>query len=172
MEIAIVSPNCIKLRGKNASLVIDPTTASKTNADGIIVMDSKTFSPSKIEDYRLTIQGVGEYEVGGIKIATIGKGEELAYIIRMEGIEMLVSKAEYLEKLQEKIKEFDVAILRVDSTISQSVIPVISPKLLVLYGEKNAEAAKTLGKESPSTTAKVQAASGKLPAEMEIVVLR
>ena len=172
MEIALVSSSCIKLRGKQASLVIHPDASAKTAADGVLVFDTTPINDSKIEGSRLTVQGIGEYEVGGIKISAGGNKEAgFIYTVKIDGLEVLIAKTGALEKEQDKLKESDVMVLRCDGSINQSVIPAISPKLLVLFGEKCEEIVKSLGKENSTPVSKVQVTADKLPIEMEVTVL-
>jgi hypothetical protein len=63
-----------------------------------------------------------------------------------------------------------VAVIDAKSEVTESLVTALSPKILVLYGEKTQEAVKTLGKEV-TPTKKMQAVAEKLPDEMEVITL-
>lgn len=174
MEIALLSSNSVKIRGKHASLVVDPQV--KTSGDAVLLLSENSgLTPAKVEKHRLVIEGPGEYEIGGIKISSFGFGKDVAYHIRIDGLEVFVSyigflqRQDVVQKWQDKIKEYDVVVLNADSPINESLITTLSPKIAAFYGEK-AEEAKVISSDVQSSS-KVQVSAGKLPEEMEVVLL-
>jgi hypothetical protein len=47
----------------------------------------------------------------------------------------------------------------------------MEPNMVILYGEKAKEIAKTLGKESASVSSKITLSEDKLPEEMDVMIL-
>ena len=55
MDIAILTGDALRVKGKNSTLVLNPITATtKTEADGVILLDKfLNFSDAKIEGSRI-----------------------------------------------------------------------------------------------------------------------
>lgn len=172
MEIVNVSKDCLKIKGKTGSLLIDPSSdMAKTVADAILLLSQKKATVSKVEGYRLVVEGPGEFEVSGVKISAFELANHVSYDIRVDGVEILVTQAEVLQTAADKAKDFHIVVIRTDLPLNQSVITALSPQVVVLYGDKAKEEAKTLGKEITQSVSKYQTTVEKLPAEMEVVVL-
>lgn len=172
MEIAIVSGDSLKVKGKTAQVLIDPSSdMAKTEASAILLLSSQHAHVSKVEGYRLVIEGPGEYEISGIKISAFELHNHLAYEIHVDGVELLLVTAQSLKASLEKVKEYHVVVVRSDASLNQSVITTLSPQVVILYGEKAKDEAKLLGKDTASTIQKYQTTVEKLPEEMEVVVL-
>lgn len=172
MEISTLSKNALKIRSKYATLIVDPSSEmAKTPSDGVLLLKSKHALLSKVEGQRLLVEGPGEFEIKGVKISAFDSNEHIAYDIRIDGLEIFVAKAEALQKTSEKVKDYHIVVVRADSNLNQSVITALSPQVVVLYGEKAKEEAKSLGKEVTQTVSKYQTTLEKLPVEMEVVVL-
>lgn len=170
MEITLLDKNSIRIKGKKAAIVVDPSV--KTVGDGVFFLnESDTSKSALVEGCRLAISGPGEYEIGGVKISTIKRGEELVYIVTIDGISFCLAKADAIEKSQDTMQECSAAIFFAGTLISESLITAVSPKIAVLYGEKALDSTKALGKESSAPTKKVQISADKLPEEMQVVVL-
>jgi len=75
--------------------------------------------------------------------------------------------------MPDKAKEHEFAILNTDSVLSESIVTIIEPRMVVLYGDKTEESIKALGKDPSSIqrTKKLSIKEGQLPEEMEVVVL-
>lgn len=177
MEISLVSPGSLRLKGKNASLVIDPNSSIKNKipADGVVLLaEEGGYDLSKIENSRLIIKGPGEYEIGRIKIISIAFGSDLVYSFFVDNVRVFVAKSEVLEKNSQKLKEnfsdTQILVLNANALIDQAKIADLTPQIVVLYGEKASEIAKSLGKEKENV-AKLSITADKLPQEMEVVVL-
>lgn len=173
MEVSTLSQDTIRIKGKQASIVIDPVkTVKPTQSDAILVFNSLlTHDFAKIEGSRLLIQGSGEYEIGGIKVSSYLLDQELVYQVMVDNVEVFVIKGQSLEKAKDKAREYDMVIVLADSSFDSAHLTAFSPRVIVLYGEKSREAAKNLGKEELKEVAKYSATHEKLPEETEIVVL-
>lgn len=171
MDVTLLDKTSLKIKSKYANFIVDPfENLSKISSDAIIVLSDKT-DISRVIDYRVVIKAPGEYEVGGIKISGIDLEGSTVYGLTIDGIDVLLAKTSSISKISEKLKEYEIAILNVDSEINQSVVTALEPRIVVLYGEKAKESAKAMGKESVEVLQKFSAVEGKLPEEMQIVVL-
>ena len=175
MEIAILDNKTLKIKTKKTTFIIDPTsTTPKTPADGVIFLKRNSNNLSKITDYRLVIDGPGEFELGGVKISGIKLEDKIAYSMFADGMETVVGEVSALNKLSDKFQEKSVAILSFDEDLGEAVITTIEPKIVVMYGEKVEEGVKSLSKdkESVEKTKKVNVSEGKLPEEMQVLILQ
>lgn len=173
MEVALLDSHSIKLKGKTATLVLDPSLKMpKTTADGVVLVNSKTFEGGKLEGVRLVMSGPGEYEIGGVKISAFGKKNEVSYEIRMDGLEILLARDDILQKAQDKTKEYHVVVLDSASGADQWIVTSHTPRVVLLYGEKAKEFSKALGNDTPESLSKYQTTLEKLPDEIEIFVLQ
>lgn len=169
MEVALVSPSCVRLRGKVVSFVVDPVSAkSKVQADAIILLQHRT-TDVLVEGSRLTMSGPGEYEISGVKITGVAAGESTSYFLTLDGVTVLLSKASTL-KGKESLRDVDVTVLLADELTDQAALTTVASGVALFYGEKAAENAKALGKE-PQVMNKYVVTKDKLPAELEVVLL-
>ncbi|HZJ18414.1 MAG TPA: hypothetical protein VFD45_02235 [Patescibacteria group bacterium] len=174
MEIVYVDNKCLKIRSKKTSFVVDPNSSmTKTSADFILLLKDEKYNLQKISDYRLIISGSGEYELGGIKVSGVRTGADFVYSIRIDNTELIIGKADAISKMPDKAREHELAILNTDTVLSESIITIIEPRMVVLYGDKIEESIKALGKDLAMVqkTKKLSIKEGKLPEEMEVVVL-
>ncbi|MCL5432934.1 MAG: hypothetical protein M1524_02350 [Patescibacteria group bacterium] len=174
MEIALITKNALKIKGKHASLAVDPgiDLRTKTVVDAVLLSDKLLENNfSKIEGHRVIISGPGSYEAGKIKISGLGSGANVVYSVRVDGVEILLSKASGIKKIQGTERDYDIVVLNVDTLIEESLITSLSPKAVVLYGEKSEEMLKSLGKNPSEKVNKYQTTLEKLPKEMEIILL-
>lgn len=174
MEITYLDSKCLRIRSKKASFIVDPTSnMPKTEADFILLLKDEEYNLQKVSDYRLVISGSGEYEIGGIKISGKRTGSDFVYSIVLDKLELIIGKADAISKMPDKAKEHEFAILNTDSVLSESIITIIEPRVVVLYGDKTEESVKALSKDF-SIIQKIKKYSIKenqLPEEMEVVVL-
>lgn len=174
MEMILFSPDCIRIKGKSASFVIDPTVAMKvkTQADAILLLTKHAdFSSSKVEEYRVIIGSIGEYEVSGAKITGFKTGSSIAYSISLDDIDILLIASSDLPKLKESSKDYKMIILYANELVEAPFITVLVPSLVVLYGEKAEEILKILGKETVVKSQKLIVKKEQLLEEMEVAVL-
>ena len=173
MDIAILSGNTLKVKGKNSSIVINPTKETgKTDANCILkLVDLPDFSDSKIEGSRITISGSGQYEVGGIKISVFDIGKNLIARIDVESIKILVGRGEALEKIQEKVEDSDILLLNSEDKFNYSIVTSLDPKIVLEYGANVSELEKALGKSNSEKTHKFVTTVAKLPTELQFIHL-
>lgn len=173
MEVSLVSPQSLKIKSKKASIVVDPQTKMpKTPADAVVAMDPNS-DLTRVEEYRLVISDDGEYEVGGIKVSVESDNSHRFYNLRVDEARVILGKVSDLEKNAESRTEADVAILKVDSDLDESIVASLESKYILLYGEKSAEGLKALGKNSLSGVKKFSPSKDKQSdsAETQIIWL-
>jgi len=172
MDIQILSGESLRLKIKKTILIIDPNLSiPKSEADAIVTFD-KNSEISKVANCRLLINGAGEYEVGGLKIASFKIGNGLMFSFGIENLEAALIKASFLSEASlDKIKNYDVVLINADLEINQSALTAMEPRVIVLYGKNASQAAKELGKASLTPSSKVSFSEEKLPEETEIYLL-
>ena len=172
MDIQILGEDSIKIKTKKTALVIDPKTAiQKLEADAIL-LTTRIGDVSRVTDYRVVIDGVGEYEVSGLKIIGMKSEDDLVFALVSDSVRVLVAKASSLKKISsEKIGDCQIVVINADDDASESMITAMEPRIIVLYGLKAKEAAKALGKEEIVVSTKTSFAEDKLPEETQVIVL-
>lgn len=149
MEIQLISPDSIKIKGKNASVVFDPS--SKTEAEIVIATKAvDTLSLDKVSNSRLVISGPGEYEAGGISVSGKRVKDKVIYTL-FESLKIAVVNSEVVKDLPDD-EDFDAVIVHVDSAFSDEVLGPISSKCTILYGDL---AQATIKSENTEKTNKV-----------------
>ncbi|OGH06688.1 MAG: hypothetical protein A2W22_02235 [Candidatus Levybacteria bacterium RBG_16_35_11] len=174
MDVIKLSENSIKIKGKKASFIVDPSNNMPKNiADAIVLLSNKVPDLDKVEGYRVVISGSGEYEVGRVKINGISTNDGLVYSFLIDGIDLLLGKATDLNSIADKNQEHKVVIIMADLEIKESVVTTIEPRLVILYGEKKDIAIKALGKEKGEVefSKKLSFNEDRLPEEMGVAVL-
>jgi len=172
MDIQIFGKDSLKIKSKKTTLAVDPKSSiPKFEADVVILID-KDADATRIDDFRVSINAAGEYEVGGLKISGVTLEKDTMFVLTSENVTLLIAKASSLEKATaEKIGDYQILVINVDSDLNQSVITAMEPNVVILYGAKAKEAAKTLGKGSVSTSSKITVSEDKLPEEMDVMIL-
>ena len=172
MDIAILGNQSIKIKGKQASFIVDPSSAlPKTSADAIILLNGyDNVDTTRVTDSRITISGAGGYEIGGAKVSGTTTAKGTLYRISIDGVAIIVGKA--AETKAEGFNACQVAIVKTeDVDFNESFVTSLEPKITVLYGPSKTDGAKTLGAQSITEVSKVTVTKDKLPEKMEIVVL-
>ncbi len=173
MDIMILPGDGLRVKGKNSTLVLNPTVATtKTEADGVILLDKfLSFNDSKIEGSRIRIIGPGDYEVGGAKITAISVFEKLAVRIDIDNVKILIGNGEAIEKIQDKVEDSDILVVNADMKFNYSTLASLEPKVLMVYGELKDEVGKSLGKENAEKMNKYSVTKDKLPSELQFILL-
>lgn len=171
MDITILGNQSIKLKGKEATFIVDPgREIAKTSADGIILLNGlESIDTSRVTDSRIIINGQGGYEVGGAKISGTTTSKGTLYRISIDDILIIIGRA--AETKTEGFNACQVAIVNTESNFNESFVTALEPKIVLLYGEKSKEEAKALGAENISSSQKISITKDKLPEKMEIIVL-
>jgi len=171
VDIAIVGKNSIKLKGKQATFIVDPTKEmSKTVSDAIILLNgSRNVDVSRVTDFRIIINGPGGYEVGGVKISGTKTTKGILYRLSIDDISIILGSA--ADAKMEDFNVCQVAVVNTSNDFNESFATALEAKITILYGDKKVESAKALGAESVSLIPKITITKDKLPEKMEVVVL-
>lgn len=172
MEIAFLNGNGLKMKGKQATLVVDLVdTKGKVAADATLLLGTSQTSVLFKEDLGVVFQGPGEYEVKGVKVTGFKAEGETMYTVTIDGMSVFVGKVTSSIKAKDKLHEHDIAVLLADDILTQATLGLLNPKAILFYGEKVTENTKSFGKEEVSPVAKYVTTKDKLPAETEFVIL-
>lgn len=171
MDIANVIDNVIKIRSKNTSFVVDPVkTMAKVSADAILLLNNNMHvDTTRVLDQRIIISGQGEYEVGGVKVSGIKVLGGIVYSLFLESYLVVLGKVSDISRLQDRIPSCEIALLLVDHDL-KSIVAKLEPKIVVLYGEKKMEGARSLGKIGIEPVQKFTT-KGKLEEDMQVIVM-
>lgn len=132
MEILKISASSIKIKGKNAAIVIDPD--SKIDAQIIIATQPiESLSSSLVEGERLIISGPGEYEAGGIGITGKSFKDHVIYTI-FESVKIIFVRSDCIEAVPDD-EEYDCVIVKAVSAFKDEILAPINTKCIVLYGD-------------------------------------
>lgn len=172
MEITLLSPGSIKIRSKIASFVVNPKSdILKTEADAVIGLeDGVDIDTSNVSEFRVEISGPGEYEIKGVKLSGVVAAEAVLYKLSLDRMDVLLAKATSLSKA-ESVTPAHVVIIDADDIPSDKAITTMQPSVVVLYGAKAVEAAKTIKETAAAPVNKYVVTFEKLPQEMEVIVL-
>lgn len=170
MEISVQGFDSLRIRGKHAALFINPQ--DKTSSyNAAILFGHPAVSSLKIRDDVVIIDGPGEYEAGGIKITGIKSEENVVYSIALDNIDILIGDRGSIEKIQQKLKEYHVVIIRAGDEGNASFAPSVGMNAVVIYGEHARAVADTVAKDEKKETTKYVLTGDKLPAETETILL-
>jgi len=170
MEISVQNTNSLKIRGKNAAVYINPQ--DKTSSYNMaILLCNPSKSNLKIKDEVVIIDGPGEYEAGGIKVSGLRSESETVYTINLDNIDILLGSSVALDKIHQKLKEHNIAIVCAESLGNVAFATSLGMNALLFFGDKAKEAIDSLAKEEKKTLAKYVITSDKLPVEAETILL-
>ena len=169
MDVILLSPNSVKIKGKTVSFIIEPRdTKGKLAADAVITFDATPIDTSHIEGVRVAIAGAGDYEVGGVKMFGLKNDDTAIYYINLDNMMVMVGKASTL-KSKEVVRDADVAVIYADSAVDASLLATLNPRSVIFYGPQGTENIKVLGKEATASS-KYSVVKDKLPAELEAIL--
>lgn len=154
MEIQKLTENSIKIKGKNASIVVDPS--GKTEAEIIIATQPDSLlTLDKVEGQRLIISGPGEYEAGGISVtgkqlkSAMPAGRQGFMYQITEGSKIMLVSSDNISSVPDD-EEFDALIVKVISDFKSDLLGPITRKCTVFYGSLNLASIKAENLENAS----------------------
>lgn len=179
MEVTLIDKNALKIRGKNGSIIVDPSPSmSKTEAASILFLSSGDLGGlKKVEGYRIAIKEPGEYEISSIKIRSLKVDGVLLHKLSIDGVGVLLGATDTINTMGKKeselsdLGEYEVLVLLVNSSVNEAVIAELEPRVVILYGDKAKDAAAELGKSEAGAIKKYSLTREKMPSEMEVIVL-
>lgn len=167
MEIALVSKNSLRIKGKYAVLSVDPSDKSESNAALLLNKDEKV----NLAGSEIVIDGPGEFETGGIKITGVRQDSNLVYSMIVDSVSVLLGKVTALEKIHTKLKEANIVVVNCDNVVDASFLSTLVINVIIFYGEKSVDVCKAFGQENAKKLPKYATTIDKLPAEVETVIL-
>lgn len=184
MEIALLSQNALRIKGKKATILVDVLDAQKTEANAYLFLNENALQ-AKADKDDLLVFGPGDYEVVGTKIAAFSSNKELLYQITIDGMKVLLASSSAFVRMKEKINEQNIVVLFTNEVVDQSALTNAQPAVAICYGDKATEVSANLGKglnkkegeaetnpdASIKPVDKFVITAEKLPAELQIVLL-
>lgn len=134
MEIAYIENGSIKIKTKEAIIIVDPVV--KAVGSAVLLTGQLRGDPKKVEGLRLTIKGPGEYEVSGTNILGKRLDSALFFEIFDEINRILLIPSSILSSLKEEIEDYDCVVVRVVGELDLGVISNLSQNTLVFFGEQ------------------------------------
>lgn len=167
MEIALVNKTSLRIKGKSVTFVLNPH--EKGPFDAALLLDDAL---EYLNDETVVLQGPGDYEIGGVKIVGTRGGENgLIYSMNIDGMEVLAGKIETLAAMQHKLKEHNIVIGLCNEQADAAFLTSLTTNVVVFYGDKGSETAQGFAKENLKQMNKYSVAMGKLPTEVETILL-
>ncbi len=166
MEIALLPKSVLRVKGKTATFAINPQSTIAANA--VLLLEP---GAEFVSDESVVLNGAGEYEIGGVKITGLRNEKSVLYSMNIDGMEVVVGSIALLSSLQHKLKEHNVVVVNCDETADASFLTSLAINAVLFCGDKASEVAQGFEKEKLQKTNKYSASLGKLPAEMETILL-
>ncbi len=170
MEIALLSPTSLRLKGKQTTLVVNPQ--DKNNAyTGALLLGDIDKRILKLHENAVLIQGPGEYEVGGIKFTGTQSDSDLSYSLLIDTVSILLIEGKMLVKTHQKMSDYDIVIVYVTTDEDPSVAANVANSAVLYFGVKASEVLKRVVKEGVQEMSKYVVTKDKLPTEVIQVLL-
>jgi len=166
MEIAFLPKSVLRLKGKTATFAINPHSTVAANA--VLMLEPGAQNDS---EETVVLNGAGEYEIGGVKITGLRNEKSVLYSMNIDGLEIVVGSIALLSALQHKLKEHNVVVVNCDETADASFLTSLAINAVLFCGENAPAVAQGFEKEKLQKANKYSASLGKLPAEMETILL-
>ncbi len=170
MEFAVLPKGGIRIKGKQATLVVGSSDVS-VGVNALLLYTYDETGESIKEDV-LVIDGPGDFEVSSIKISTYRNGPDLAHSFSMDGIDVVIGKITALERMQSKLGEHQIVVIFADTVSDPSFASTLVTNTLVFYGDKGKEVAEKVAKGALQEVPKYVVTMDKLPVEVETVLLQ
>ena len=168
MEISRLSDDSIKLKGKTASLIVNPEKVSEDFQGALYLTSGSSKNP--LYGQGIAIDSPGEYEIGGVKIKGVRKDDSMMYTMEIDGVNLIIGKLSTLEKMQGKYQDLALACIEVDSPIDPSFMSTVASSYLIYFGKKADELSQTFLKGEVEKTSKLSTTKEKLPQDMQTIL--
>ena len=166
MEIALLPKNAVRVKGKQATVVIDPVDSVTPHQAAIFL----TLGGAVMVD-SVPIVGPGEYEIGGIKISGVKSSSGTVYSLTVDDIDLLIGKLSVIEKAQHTLKEHHLVLILTEEESDASFVTSLATNGLLLYGEKAKNVIQKFAKEGMNEMNKYQVTKEKLTPEIQTILL-
>jgi len=163
MDIIWHGNTCFTIKGKTATLVINPDESIKTSLRGEVVLSSlEEEKLAEVKDAKKTLDWPGEYEISGVAISALSawtrsrtkedeggeKGDKtLIFRIEMDGVGVCHLGGlghKLTTEMVEEIGDVDVLMVPVGEKSNltgktEEVVEQIDPRVVILMGDENPE---------------------------------
>ncbi len=166
MEAAKLN-NSLRIKTKTGNFVIgaDENLKNPSESNFFIMLNKNNNL-----DLTPKLSGAGDYEIKNIKISAFSKDENVSYLVKAEGIDVMILSSNSLG-IKDLVKQCQVLILRVEGKINAESVASMDPNMVILWGSSLDEAVKILGKEAKTTGSKISVTRDRLPSELEVNVI-
>lgn len=168
MEFINLPQDSLRIKGKNASYIVDPQEKGPFNAALLL---NKSFDEVDVPEDVVVVSGPGDYEVGGIKMAVTRSEAGLLYSMKIDGVDVVLGKINIFDKMQNKLKEHNVVVVLCNEVANAAFLTSLASNVVIFYGEKAKEVAQMFGRENMQHVTKYATTREKLPQELETIVL-
>lgn len=159
-------------------MITDPE--AKLNGDVVTIsqksgnVDADLVKPTEKRESVMVFDRPGEYEVGGVGIMGLRKGEEMTFGFHLDGLNIVhlgTVNGELSEKQIDEIGPIDILLVPADGQ-GAKVIKDLNPSIAIPMGEMGAiaELADKLGAEK-TPVEKLTVGRDDLPEETSVVIL-
>ncbi len=169
MEITKLSINSLKIRGKQTSVVVNPQDKVVTFEAAVIFNTSS--SSLKLKPDILTIDGPGEYEIGGLKITGVRYEDSVTYTFIVDEVRIGLIDNKTLAKFHAKLPDVNVLVVMVTSEDDLSISTNVANSAVLYMGDKAEEVINKYIKEGVSKSNKYTVTKDKLPTEVQQILL-
>lgn len=166
MEITFLQKSGLRIKGKTATFFVNPEGSIAADAVLLLHPDADFSTEESV-----ILQGAGEYEIGGVKITGMRNEKGVLYSMNLDGMDIVVGTISLLSSMQHKLKEYNVVIVDCDETIDASFLTSLAINAVLFYGVTAQGVAEGFEKEKLQKINKYSASLGKLPTEMETILL-
>lgn len=168
MEISIVDSDSVKIKGKTASFIVNPTKSSDDYHGAFYLTTDSAKEP--LFGQGIAIDSPGEYEIGGVKIKGSQKETGMIYTLSVDGINLIIGSLSTLEKVQGKFQDLSIACVNVDSQTDPSFMSGYASNYIIYFGKNASELCTTFLKGEVEKQSRFVSPK-ELPQEMQIILL-
>lgn len=169
MEVASLAPSSLRLKGRYATLVVNPLEKSGIYQAGIVFHVDQ--NKGKVHPEAVCVDGPGEYEIGGIKFSGIQYDGAVSYEFIIDDVSVLLIDGATLAKFHQKLHDYDIVCVQVSPQIDPSLATNVANAVVLYFGDDTEQAMAKLIKEGASKANKFASTKDKLPSEVQQIVL-
>jgi hypothetical protein len=149
MEIMYAGSDSFLIKGEQ-TVAINPV--EKTSEANIVLRTDRKRST------KLIVNGPGEYEIGGVLIASIASGDRMLHAVEVDGIN-IVHLVGYEKRLSEQdletIGKVDVLLVGAsDARLAQTAVSDLIPRVIIPFGPHAAEICAASGVKDAAAQSK------------------
>jgi len=165
MEIALLSSSSLRLKGKQATFVVNPSEKT-TSYTGALLLGNVAIEKLRIDPNATLIEGPGDYEIGGIKFSATRFDTELMYSIVIDDVSILLIESKTLTKAHQKMQDHDIVVVYLTTNEDPSVAANVANSVVLYFGTHAKEAITQFIKEGVQEMNKYVITKDKLPTEV------